>query len=195
MLEDTAELGFYSVAVKLSELFDFIPIIIAQSVLPKLAKIKSESQVKYYKLFQIYFDIMMLMWLVIALPVSWLSPYIIHTLYGQSYAAAAPILSLYVWAQFGTNFGMARSNYLNVERKLQYSLYLSISGAFINIALNLFLIPKFGAIGATIATITTYFIVIVVLNFVLTDLRIVGVMILRSLNLYQAYKRILGLVQ
>ena len=195
MLEDTTELGFYSVAVKLSEIFDFIPIIIAQSVLPKLAKVKSESNEIYYKYFQIYFDIMMLMWLVIALPVSLLSPYIIDTLYGQAYAAATPILSLYVWAQFGTNFGMARSNYLNVESKLQYSLYLSLSGAFINIALNFFLIPNFGAIGATIATIITYFIVIIVLNFVLNDLRLVGVMILRSLNLYKAYKRILGLVQ
>jgi len=194
-LKNTDELGFYSVAVKLSEFWDFIPIIISQSLLPKLTKFKQDNPKQYLKNFQIYFDIMMFAWLLIAIIISLLSPYIINILYGNSYARSSVILSIYVWAQFGTNFGLARITYLNVEGKLKYSLYLSVIGALINIIINYFLIPEFGAIGATVATLITYFVTIILLNFVFKELRFIGMMILRSLNLYKAASRILGLIR
>ncbi|MFP5273327.1 flippase [Coleofasciculus sp.] len=195
LLSDTTQLGYYSVAVKLSEIFDFLPMIIYQSVFPKLSSLKEKNPEDYLNKFQVYFDTMTLLWIGIAVPISFLSPYIVNILYGKSYAATAPILSLYVWAQFGTNFGVARSAYLAVEKKLHYSLYSSVFGALTNIAINAILIPRFGAIGATIATIMTYFMVIIALNFYLRELRPVGKMILRSLNLYKAMTRLLGLVR
>jgi PST family polysaccharide transporter len=193
LLSDTTQLGYYSVAVKLSELFDFIPIIIYQSVFPKLSSLKERSQEDYIKKFQIYFDTMALLWLFVAVPVSFLSPYIVSILYGKSYAASAPILSIYVWAQFGSNFGIARSAYLAVEGKLHYSLYLSVIGALMNIGINSILIPRFGAIGATTATLITYFFVIILLNFYFKDLRLIGNMIIRSLNLFKAASRLVEL--
>jgi PST family polysaccharide transporter len=195
LLSDTTQLGYYSVAVKLSELFDFIPIIIYQSVFPKLSSLKEKNQEDYINKFQIYFDIMALFWILVAVPVSFLSPYIVNLLYGKSYAASAPILSIYVWAQFGSNFGLARSAYLAVEGKLQYSLYFSVIGALTNIAINYILIPKLGAIGATLATLITYFFVIVLSNFYFRELRLVGNMIVRSLNFYKAGARLLELVR
>jgi O-antigen/teichoic acid export membrane protein len=102
-------------------------------------------------------------------------------------------LSLYVWAQFGSNFGVARSAYLAVEGKLQYSLYLSFIGALTNMAINYILIPKMGAIGATLATLITYFFVIVLSNFYFRELRLIGKMIVRSLNFYKAGARLLEL--
>jgi PST family polysaccharide transporter len=195
MLSDTTELGYYSVAVKLSELFDFLPMLIYQSVFPKLSSLKEKNPEDYINKFQIYFDVMALFWILVAVPVSFLSPYIVNILYGKSYAASAPILSIYVWAQFGSNFGVARSAYLAVEGKLQYSLYLSVIGALTNIAINYILIPKLGAIGATLATLITYFFVIVLSNFYFRELRLVGKMIVRSLNFYKAGTRLLGLVR
>jgi PST family polysaccharide transporter len=195
MLSDTTQLGYYSVAVKLSELFDFIPMLIYQSVFPKLSSLKERNPEDYINKFQIYFDLMALFWILVAVPVSFLSPYIVNILYGKSYAASAPILSLYVWAQFGSNFGVARSAYLAVEGKLQYSLYLSVIGALTNIAINYIFIPKLGAIGATMATLITYFFVIVLSNFYFRDLRLVGKMIVRSLNFYKAGARLLELVR
>jgi PST family polysaccharide transporter len=195
MLADTTQLGYYSVAVKLSELFDFIPILIYQSVFPKLSKLKEVNPEGYISKLQIYFDIMALFWILVAVPVSFFSPYIVNLLYGKSYTASAPILSIYVWAQFGSNFGLARSAYFAVEGKLKYSLYLSLIGALINIAINYILIPKFGAIGATMATLITYFLVIVLINFYLRDLRLIGKIIIRSLNFYKAASRVLGLIQ
>ncbi|MCL1467690.1 flippase [Argonema galeatum] len=193
LLTDKAELGFYSVAVKLSELFDFIPMMLSVSFLPKLAEIKRRSEADYQKSFQIYFDIMFFLWLVVAIPVSLLSSHIVNFMYGPYYANSASILSIYVWAQFGSNFGVARSAFLVIEGKQKFSLYISVIGALINITINLFLIPTAGAVGATIATLITYFMVTVLINFLVTDLRPIALYIFRSFNLYKSALRLLSL--
>ncbi|HBQ99727.1 MAG TPA: flippase [Cyanobacteria bacterium UBA11691] len=182
LLEDTSELGFYSVAVKLSEMFDFLPMTINSSVLPKLTSLRRQDPEEYLKKYQSYFDLMLCLWLMVAIPTSLLSPWIINWLYGESYASSIPILSIYVWAQFGSNFGVARSSYLLIENKQKYSLYFSLSGALINIVLNFYLIPRMGAIGATIATLATYFFVTILINFLIKDLSQIKIFILNVLN-------------
>lgn len=192
LLENKSQLGFYSVAVKLAEICDFLPMIVASSILPKLANIKAQGK-DYMRKMQTYFDVMLLLWLIVALPVSLISYFLITRLYGEYYAPAAPLLSIYIWGQFSSNLGVARSSFLTIENKLYYALYLSLGGAFLNIVLNIFLIPNYEAYGATIATLITYFSVTVVPNFLIRDLRPVGIFILRSLNLYRATFRILDL--
>jgi O-antigen/teichoic acid export membrane protein len=192
MLADKSQLGFYAVSVRVAEIFDFLPVIIAASVLPKLTQLKASGQ-DYAAKLQAYFDLMLYLWLLIAIPISCLSPWIIHLLYGDFYAPAGAILGIYVWAQFGSNLGVARNTYLTVEGKLHYTLYFSVAGAGLNIGLNYLLIPAYGAIGATVATLITYFVVVVLTNFWIADLNPVGGLIRRSLNPYAAVQRIIKL--
>jgi PST family polysaccharide transporter len=191
MLNDNkAQVGFYAAAIKISRLLDMFPMILASSIVPKLAQLKDKNPEEYSKKIQTYFDISTAFWLATALPISILSPYIIQAIYGKNFTAAIPILSLYVWSQFNSLWGVARSTVLNVERKLHLTPIFTVTGAFINIGLNYLLIPNYGAMGATIATIITYLIVIVLINFVIKDLRFVGLMIVRSFNFYAAFSRL-----
>jgi len=189
------ELGYYAAAVKISEIADFLPMIIYSSIFPKLVELREKNYQEYLNKFQIYCDSMMVLWLGVAIPISLLAPWIVQTLYGQQYAKAAAVLSIYVWAQFGSNFGVARNAYLTIEGKLQYSLYLTVAGSFLNIGLNFWLIPKYGAFGATAATLITYFCVIILVNFMIVELRPFGKLIWRSLNLYDAAFRLKGLIK
>jgi O-antigen/teichoic acid export membrane protein len=189
------ELGYYAVAVKLSEICDFVPMIIAGSIFPKLAQLREKNYAEYLKKFQIYSDSMLLLWLGVAVPISLLAPFIVQTLYGEKYAASASVLSIYVWAQFGSNFGVARHTYFALEGQLRYGLYLTVVGSIFNIVLNSLLIPKYGAFGATVATLITYFYVIILVNFLIKELRPFGNLILNSLNLYKAASRLLGLIR
>jgi len=73
-------------------------------------------------------------------------------LYGQRYASSAPILALlslgyFVNAIFGFN-----SVTLKVMGKIRLMVMLNIFTPIIMVALNLLLIPHFGAIGAAVAT-------------------------------------------
>ncbi len=191
----TVQLGIYAAAVKISQIFDFIPSIMQISFFPKLTEAKAQGESEYIKKFQAYFDLTLILWLVVAIPVSLLSNYVVHFLYGDNYAASATVLSIYVWAQFGSGFGVARNAFIMIEGKAHNELYLTFTGASLNIILNWYLIPKYGAIGATVATLITYFVVAVLLNFIIPDLKPVGKFILRSCNLYKGVNRILEVVR
>ncbi len=58
---------------------------------------------------------MLFLWLGVALPISLLARFIVQTLYGEEYAASARVLAIYVWAQFGSNFGIAINTYFAIE--------------------------------------------------------------------------------
>jgi O-antigen/teichoic acid export membrane protein len=192
---DKTELGYYAVAVKLSEICDFLPVIIASSIFPKLAQLREKNYGEYLKNFQIYSDAMLFLWVGVALPISLLAPIIVQTLYGEQYTASATVLSIYVWAQFGSNFGVARNTYFALEGQLRYGLYLTVVGSVFNIVLNSLLIPKYGAVGATVATLITYFYVIILVNFLIKELRPFANLIFNSLNLYKAASRLMGLIR
>ncbi|MEG4012308.1 MULTISPECIES: flippase [unclassified Microcoleus] len=194
-MNKNAELGYYAAAVKISEICDFLPMILSSSIFPRLANLRHNNYQEYLNKFQIYSDIMMFFWLGVAIPISLLSPLIVHLLYGDNYAKSAAVLTLYVWAQFGSNFGLARNTYFTIEGQLRYSFYLTVVGSLFNVGLNLLLIPKYGAFGATVATLITYFYMIILVNFLIKELRPFGRFIWRSLNLYEAARRIKGLIQ
>ncbi|MGB3263475.1 MAG: flippase [Microcoleus sp.] len=194
-MNQNAELGYYAAAVKISEVCDFLPMIISGSIFPKLANLRERNYEEYLNKFQIYCDTMMFLWLGVAIPISLLSPWIVNLLYGENYAKSAAVLGIYVWAQFGSNFGVARNTYFTIEGQLRYSLYLTVIGSILNIGLNWLLIPTYGAFGATAATLITYFYVIILVNFLIKELRPFGKLIWRSLNLYKAAFRLIGLVK
>jgi PST family polysaccharide transporter len=194
MLPDKSELGFYAATTKISRLLDLFPMVLASSILPKLTSLKEKSQEDYLDKLQVYFDISMLIWLASAIPVSLLSHEIVQILYGSDFAAAGTLLSVYVWSQFNGCFGVARGTILTIEKKLRFTLILTTIGAVINLVLNYLLIPNYGAMGATVATIITYLIVIILINFLIEELRFVGILIVRSVNLYASISRIRRLI-
>ena len=194
-MNKNAELGYYAAAVKIAEICDFLPMIISSSIFPKLANLREKNYAEYLNKFQIYCDTMMFLWLGVAIPISLLSPWIVQVLYGEKYAQSAAVLAIYVWSQFGSNFGVARNTYFTIEGQLRYSLYLTVIGSILNVGLNWLLIPKYGAFGATMATMITYFYVIILVNFLIKELRPFGKLIWRSLNLYKAASRLIGLLK
>jgi len=195
MLPNKSELGFYAAAVKISGILDLFPMTLASSILPKLTELKERNHQDYLDKVQVYFDISTFIWLASAIPVSLLSHYIVQIIYGSDFEAAGTLLSVYVWSQFNSCFGVARSTVLTLEKKLKFNLILTTMGAIVNLSLNFLLIPNYGAMGATIATIITYLIVIILINFLIKELRFIGTLILRSFNLYAAISRVKKLVQ
>ena len=77
-------------------------------------------------------------------------------LYGQEFLSAAVVLRYYVWAGVSVCVGTVLNQYLIGEKQTKTSLFLSLSGMVLNIALNFFLIPKKGLAGAALATMISY---------------------------------------
>jgi O-antigen/teichoic acid export membrane protein len=148
--------GLYAVAVKLSEVWFFIPVIICTSILPALINAKKNSEeffnVRLSKLYSLMF------WLafIIALPISVFSKQIIYILFGSAYVGASLTLSIYIWSGISVFLGVAVNNFLLSQNLTKISFYTTAFGAIINVVLNIILIPVWGIFGSALATLVSY---------------------------------------
>lgn len=147
------EVGIYSAAVRISEMWYFIPVIIADSVFPYIVILKKNSEELYYSRIQDFYNVMVLIGLSIAIIITFSSQRVIGLLFGRDYIEAASILSLHIWSGLFVCLGVASGRWLVVENLQRYSAYRAISGMIANIILNLFLIPKYKGYGAALATL------------------------------------------
>jgi O-antigen/teichoic acid export membrane protein len=187
---DNEAVGIYSVAVKLSETWYFIPMMISTSVFPAILKARKKSQELYLKRIQTLFDAFTWFTIIIALGVSLLSPFIIDILYGDKFASAATVLSIHIWAGVFVFLGVASSKYLIAENITRITFYRTIAGAIINILLNLIFIPTYGIIGVAVATVISYAASAFISNAFYKNSRIIFIMQLKSFNIFSVINRL-----
>ncbi len=156
----TQAVGYYAAAVKLSEAWYFIPMAICSSLFPAVVGAKKNDQQLFIKRIKLLYFAVFWLAFVVALPVTFVSPWIIDLFYGSSYVQSAKVLQIHIWAGLFVALGVASSSWLLSENLQLISLYRTLVGAIINISLNIYLIPKYGIFGAALATIISYGLVI-----------------------------------
>lgn len=152
MMGDGA-VGVYSAAVKVSEVWYFIPTAIVASVNPYILAAKQQDGKLYEKRLQTLYKVMVALGLLVALPMTFLSPWVIDVLFGASYASAAPALSLHIWSAIFVFLGVASSSGYLAENLQMFALWRTLLGAIVNVVANLALIPIFGVVGAAAGTL------------------------------------------
>ena len=151
-----ASVGIYTVAVRLSEVWYFIPMAIATSFFPSLLKTREQGIEIYHSKLQKVYDLLVYAALILAIPITFLATPVIKILYGNAYEESGLILSIHIWASVFIFMRALLSKWLIAENMFIFSLVTHASGAIINILFNLLLIPKFGGVGAAIATLISY---------------------------------------
>jgi len=155
MMQGDFAVGLYSAATRVSEVWYFIPTAIVSSVSPAIIRAKDNPEIFYERLRKL-FSLMTMTACAIGSIVALASHTIIHTLYSNSYSEAAPVLAVHVWASVFVFLGVAQSPWNLSKDLLTLSLYYTLCGAIINVVMNLYLIPRYSAIGAAIATVVSY---------------------------------------
>ena len=151
------EVGMYSAALKISEIWYIIPTIICNSFFPSIIDGKKLSQKIYFRKFQNLFDILFVISLTIAIGVTIFSKDIVHILYGEQYSNASIILTIHIWSAVFVFLGVGATNFFIIENLQNKTFTRTALGAVLNIILNLILIPKLFAVGAAIATLISQF--------------------------------------
>jgi O-antigen/teichoic acid export membrane protein len=151
-----SEVGVYATAARISEIWYFIPTAIATSVFPTLIKAKSRGEGIYYARLQQLYDFLAGLGLAVAVFFTFTSDRLIVIVFGEQYAAAGPILSVHIWAGVFIFLKVALNRWLLNEGRLKFLFISSSLGAAVNVALNLFLIPRHGGMGAAVATVISY---------------------------------------
>lgn len=156
MLGDVA-VGIYSAAVRISEVWYFIPIAIMASVFPSIIEARKISQIIYYQRLQKLYDLLVLVSLAVAIAATFMSSWIVDIMFGQSFIDAGPVLAIHIWAGIFVSLGLASGNWLILEGYQKDIFYRAALGAVINIVLNWILIPMYGVMGAAFSTVIAYF--------------------------------------
>lgn len=152
------ELGIYSAALPLSTAWYFVPVAICASVAPALARKKDRSEAEYMTALECLFSLMWWYTLPLCIVIALLSEPLIGLLYGPAYAASAAVLAVHVFANMPVALGVVQSQWIVNERRNALSLYKTTLGAISNVLLNLYLIPRYGAMGAAVATVVSFWI-------------------------------------
>ena len=150
------EVGIYSVASRMSEVWYFFPTAIVASFFPSLLKLKEESEHKYQRRLQQLCDLLFIFAVIVAVSLTFISDWLIVFLFGSEYSTAGFILSLHIWAGLFVFMRALLSKWLLAEHLVFFSFVTHGIGAVVNVSLNLWLIPLYQGVGAAIATVISY---------------------------------------
>ncbi len=192
MLGDQA-VGIYSAAVRISEVWYFIPMAIIASVFPAILEAKQRSETLYTQRLQRLYDLMVWISIAVAIPMTFLSTPIVSLLFGEAYAASGPVLSIHIWASVFVCLGAASGKWLLAEGLQILSFQRTLLGAIVNVGLNLLLIPRYEEIGAAIATVAAYAAAGLFQDVFQNKTKEMFFMKMRSLNIYLAVARLLNM--
>ena len=174
-------LGNYSVAVRISEAWFFIPIVVCSSVFPVIVEAAGISEDLFYGHLQKLYSLMSLLAYCVAVPVTFFASDIIDVLFSSAYSEAAPLLAILIWAGLFSSLATARNVFVVAKNRTRVDLVSIALGCTANILLNFLLIPQHGATGAVIATIVSYWFAVHGSCFLFSSLRKTGWMLTKAM--------------
>jgi Na+-driven multidrug efflux pump len=104
-----------------------------------------------------------------------------HILFGTRYDASVPMFTVLIWGMLFVCLGVATSTVLTVSGRFWTSAVASLAGMVVNVGLNLWLIPRLGALGSAWATLVSYWVAAHGVFIVLPALHPTFAMLLRAL--------------
>lgn len=183
-----AETGYYSAAVYCAGMASFVFSAIIDSVRPVALAHKSENEAEFESDIISLYSVIIYLAILYSIAVSVLSPLVILLLYGKEYSAAIPVLQIIVWYCTASYLGGARDVWILARSLQKHLLLINMLGAGMNIVLNVFLIPLWGASGAAIASVITQYTINIVFTSVYKPTRRTGYLMLKGCNPKTIYR-------
>jgi O-antigen/teichoic acid export membrane protein len=137
-------LGQYVAAIKISEAFYFIPVVLCSSLLPAIISAKKDSEFEYYKRLQFLYTALVWISICLSFCVTISSDYIIDVLYGKEFSQSSDVLKIHIWASVFVSLGVASGQWLVVEGLEKLTLIRTIIGLILNLSINLIFLKDFG---------------------------------------------------
>jgi O-antigen/teichoic acid export membrane protein len=148
-------LGPYVVAVQLVEQFSVLPVALVSSLFPVLSQVSGQEEQFRHYLGVSYRFLMAVVFAVCVLFIPIAGP-LVDFLYGKQFHSSASLLVVLVWSEVPIFFGVVITNAIIAKNLQRYLPISTVLGAVVNVALNLAFIPRWGALGASWATVVSY---------------------------------------
>lgn len=161
------ELGIYAAAIPLSQVWYVIPMTLATSLGPYIAKKKLEGFSQYQNALLKTFRFFGVAAVIVSIGTALVASLIISFLYGEKYSEAVPVLAIHAFTNIFVFQGVAQSLWILNERLGIYATYKTIAGALFAIMANYLLIPIYGIAGAAISANISFAVSAVLSNIII----------------------------
>jgi O-antigen/teichoic acid export membrane protein len=163
-LTDERQLGLYSAILPLSQALHMIPMTVCSSLFPGMARLHREQPERYKRRVLQLFTLMAWGGLAISAVLALSAHWLVGLLLGPGFADAVRVLRWHALTNVFVFLGVAQSIMIVNDRTSHVSLIKTLSGAAASVALNMMLVPRWGAVGAAWAAAGSYFVAAVLTN-------------------------------
>ena len=184
--------GIYSAAVRISEIFYLIPLVIIPSVYPTIIKAKEKNINLYNNHYRNLFAAMQAISIGLAIPITFLSNWITDILYGPGYSESATVLTIHIWGALFVFSGLASNRWFVAENLQKYTFYRTLAGCGLSLILNYLLIPDYGPTGSAFASVISQSLACVFFNATSRKTRAIFLMQIQAIigiTIYKAIKQ------
>ncbi len=153
-LTDTAEVGLYSVGVRIASAMVLL-LTAFRMAWPAFAySIKSDDEAKRTYAWVLTYLVVLTAWIATALTL--LSPWLVDWLTAPEFSSASRVVGPLAFAAVSFGGFIVISIGIGRARRTQFNWVITGIAAVVNVALNLTLIPVYGMMGAAVATVAAY---------------------------------------
>lgn len=165
------EVGYYTAAMTIAMLWEFVPQAIINSSRVLILEKKKKDEQEYLDKLQLLLFAINILGLMVGIIVQIFGGIAVHILYGKDYVDAVPVLKLLIWSTTFAMIGVARNIWSVAEEKNQYSKNYTICGGIFNLVFNAVTIPVWGTYGAAVSTLGAQIVVAVLSPMLWKDTR------------------------
>lgn len=153
---DPGELSGYAVAVRVVEAINFIPIAIGAIALPTFSHLEGFDEARLRRIAERAVRYVALVILPLAVLATVAGGPLLRVLFGDRFGQEGAALAVLLWAHFFASCWVLARPILIARRREAYLSLLAIIAAVVNVGLNLWLIPRYGGVGAAWASLLAY---------------------------------------
>ncbi len=150
------ELGLYSVASNLAQIWYVIPVFVGASIAPSLTKLFHENPLAYAKRINMIFKYLFWLAMVLILLTTLFGEMIVGFIFGEQYLLSVKVLFIQIYNTVFLFHISFRKRLLLIEGLQKHIFYLSLYMLVSNIVLNYLLIPRLNGIGAAYASLFSW---------------------------------------
>ena len=148
-------LGPYVVAVQLTEQFGALPVALIASLAPVLA-VRVGQEVLFRNYLKLTYRFLITIVFFLCAVITPITRPVIALLYGKEFLSSADLINVLIWSEVPLFLGVVVTHALIAKNLQRYFPISAAVGAAMNIGLNLMFIPRWGALGASWATVISY---------------------------------------
>ena len=169
--QNTTSVGYYSAALRVSESLFVIATLMSVVLFPRILQMRERDPDAYERMFVLLLRGFFVLGFILAILVGFFAKDIINLLFGAKYSASTLLLQLHCWVLVPAFWGTITHRWIVAEKLARFELIRTGIGLAMNFALNLMLIPIYGAAGACIATLVSQSVAYIAVNFMFAQLR------------------------